>query len=143
MGLSHHTEYRDSIKHYTNVPRESGKNSYLNLSKASQYLASDKKGCYPYLKSRSRKEKKRNPEVAFREPCVARHRKKISRMSRQIGWREQRRECSPCVNSLWIPYFLGCEGHATHCMQQKRSENAKADSSLRCIDLCDLRRLGQ
>ena len=30
----------DSIKHYTNVkpvPRESGKNSYLNLSKASQY----------------------------------------------------------------------------------------------------------
>ena len=31
------------------VPRESGKNSYLNLSKASQYLASDQTGCYPYL----------------------------------------------------------------------------------------------
>ena len=31
------------------MPRESGKNSYLNLNKARQYLASDQTGCYPYL----------------------------------------------------------------------------------------------
>ena len=56
------------------VPRESGKNSYLNLSKASQYLASDKKGCYPYLEIGLEVVRKQDPgqqamEISRKKVC--------------------------------------------------------------------------
>ena len=44
------------------VPRESGKNSYLNLNKSSQYLASDQPGCYPYLENGLEVVRKQDPE---------------------------------------------------------------------------------